>query len=70
MNCRRWVGRVPADAGTGCCLASDPARPSTKMIGSSRPRSITIPSAVLYQAVLTLMPANALPLLFAALVNA
>src|SRR5665647_2034413 len=52
-NCNRWVGRVPAEAGTARCRASDPARPRTKIMGSSRPSSITTPSAVLYQAVFT-----------------
>ena len=40
--CRRtgasWYSRVPALAGTGLCLASDPARPSAKISGANRPR--------------------------------
>ena len=40
------------------------------MIGSNRPSSITIPSAVLYHVVFTERPAKADPLLFAADVKA
>ena len=39
-------------------------------MGRKRPNTIAIPKAVLYQSVLTLSPANAEPLLFAAEVNA
>ena len=69
-NSSRWVGSVPSDAGTGFCRASEPARPRTNTIGRKRPSSITTPSTLLYQAVFTEIPANALPLLFAAEVNA
>src|ERR1700712_5618900 len=57
-NCGRWVGSVPAVTGTGACTASEPAR------------TIPTASAVLYQTVPTVMPANAEPLLLAAEVNA
>ena len=50
--------------------ASDPARPSTKMIGRNRPNTMARPSAVFHQGVLTVMPANAEPLLLDAEVNA
>jgi hypothetical protein len=69
-NCGRCVGSVPADTGTGSCRASEPASPMTSTIGRNRPSSIAIPSAVLYQVVFSLMPANAEPLLFDAEVNA
>ena len=69
-NSSRWVGSVPSDAGTGFCRASDPASPSTKIIGRNRPSSIVSPSAVLYQSVFTEMPGERRPLLFAAEVNA
>ena len=69
-NCGRWVGSVPTDAGVLPCLASEPARASTKIIGRNRPNTIARPSAVLYQSVLTVIPANAEPLLLAAEVNA
>src|SRR5512143_3658256 len=69
-NCGRCVGSVPADTGTGCWRASAPARPSTNTIGRNRPTSIASPSAVLYQVVFPVRPANADPLLFAAEVNA
>ena len=65
-NSGRWVGSVPADAGHRAPAgpASRPA-PSTKTIGRNRPSSMHSPSAVLYQAVLTVRPANAEPLLLA-----
>src|SRR5262249_37526129 len=56
--------------GTGCWAASEPAMPSTKIIGRNRPASMASPSAVLYQSVFTPIPANAEPLLLAAEVNA
>ena len=40
------------------------------MIGRKRPNTMASPSAVLYQSVLTEMPANAEPLLLAAEVKA
>src|SRR6266702_7529994 len=64
------VSSVPALAGTGCCLASDPARPSAKISGANLPSSITMPPMVLYQIVFVVRPANAEPLLFAIEVNA
>src|SRR5215469_7850829 len=64
------VSRVPALAGTGCCLASDPARPSANSSGANRPSSITMPPAMLYQYVFVPRPANAEPLLLAIDVNA
>src|SRR5262249_49509736 len=69
-NCGRWVGRVPTDSGVVPCLASEPARASTSTIGRNLPKTMASPRAVLYQLVLTLIPANADPLLFAAEVNA
>src|SRR5215470_7320325 len=69
-NSGRCVGSVPADSGTGCWRPSEPARPSTSTIGRNRPSSIASPSAMSHQAVLTVMPANAEPLLFDAEVNA
>ena len=59
------VSSVPALAGTGCCRASDPARPRAKISGANRPSSITMPPSVLYQGVFVVRPANAEPLLFA-----
>src|SRR5581483_4246243 len=70
MNSGRWVGSVPALAGTARCEASDPASPSTKIIGTNRLSNITTPSTPLYQTVLTDNPAKADPLLFDAEVNA
>jgi hypothetical protein len=69
-NCGRYVGRVPAVTGTRLWRASDPARPSTKITGRNRPNNIASPSAVLYQVVLTEIPANAEPLLLPAEANA
>ena len=40
------------------------------MIGTNRPSSMATPSAVFHQVVLTVMPANAEPLLLEAEVNA
>src|SRR3984885_2616606 len=64
------VSSVPALAGTGLCLASDPARPRAKISGANRPSSITMPPTVLYQGVLPVRPANADPLLLAIEANA
>src|SRR5215469_11813866 len=64
------VSSVPALTGTGCCLASDPARPSAKISGANRPSSITTPPTVLYQTVFVPRPAKAEPLLLAIEVNA
>src|SRR3984893_8296378 len=64
------VSSVPALAGTGLCLASDPARPSAKISGANLPISITMPPAVLYQVVFVVRPAKAEPLLLAIEANA
>ena len=64
------MGNVPIDSGVVPCLASEPASASTNTIGRNRPKTIAKPRAVLYQTVLTLIPANADPLLLAAEVNA
>src|ERR1019366_1466894 len=64
------VSMVPALAGTCCCRARDPARPSAKISGANLPSSITTPPTVLYQVVLVASPANAEPLLLAIEVNA
>src|SRR5262252_10060841 len=64
------VSMVPALAGTGCCLASDPASPSAKICGANLPISITMPPTVLYQSVLVVRPAKADPLLLASDANA
>src|SRR5215467_13758607 len=64
------VSSVPALSGTGCCLASEPARPSAKISGANRPSSITTPPTVLYQIVFVPRPANAEPLLLAIEANA
>ena len=69
-NTSRWVGSLPSAAGVMRCLDNDPASPNTNTIGRNRPSNMVIPKAALYQVVLTDMPANALPLLFAADVNA
>ena len=69
-NCGRWVGRVPIDSGVCPCRASDPASARTSTIGRNLPNAIASPSAVLYQSVLTVIPANAEPLLLAAEVKA
>src|ERR1700738_5251081 len=65
-NCGRCVGSVPSDAGVVPCLASEPASASARTIGRNLPNAMVSPSAVLNQTVLTLIPANADPLLFAA----
>src|SRR6202042_1519631 len=64
------VSGVPADAGTGCCLASDPPRASTKISAANLAISIPTPPASLYQPVAVVGPANAEPLLLAIEVNA
>src|SRR5579863_6576345 len=64
------VSSVPALAGTGCCLARDPAKPSAKISGMKRPNSITKPPTTWYQAWPELRPANAEPLLLAIDANA
>src|ERR1700755_1579349 len=64
------VSIVPALAGTGCCLASERARPSAKISGANRPISITMPPTVLYQIVFVVRPAKADPLLLACEANA
>ena len=64
------VGNVPAEAGTGCFRAREPAMASAGTISRNRPTSIARPSVVLYQSVLPVRPPNAEPLLFAAEVKA
>src|SRR5580698_6903010 len=64
------VSSVPALAGTGCCLASEPARPSAKISGMNRPNSITKPPRTWYQAWAEPRPPNAEPLLLAIEANA
>src|SRR5215831_1994517 len=64
------VSSVPALTGTGCCLASEPARPRAKISGANRPSSITMPPIVLYQTVFVVRPAKAEPLLLASEANA
>src|ERR1700746_186103 len=53
------VSSVPALAGTGCCLARDPARPSANSSGANRPSSITTPPTMLYQYVFGPRPGEA-----------
>src|SRR6516165_11600050 len=64
------VSSVPALAGVGACLASDPARPSAKIFGANRPISIVMPPAVWYHGAAVPRPANADPLLLAWEANA
>ena len=64
------VGKVPAEAGTGCLRASEPAMASAGTISTKRPISIDSPSVVLYQSVLPVRPAKAEPLLLPAEVKA
>src|SRR5580704_19155882 len=64
------VSNVPALAGPGCCLASDPARPSAKISGMNRPNNITNPPMTWYQGAAVPSPANAEPLLLAIDANA
>jgi hypothetical protein len=69
-NNGRWVGNVPAEAGTGFRRASDPASARTKIIGANLLSNITMPSTELYHTVFTDKPANAEPLLLLVEVNA
>src|SRR5689334_9529371 len=64
------VGNVPADGGTGCFRAREPAIARTSTIGRNRPASTDNPSVVLNQSVFPVSPPNAEPLLFAVDVNA
>src|SRR5580704_12584577 len=64
------VSSVPTLAGTGCCLASDPARPRAKISGANRPSSITMPPSTWYQVAAVPRPAKAEPLLLAMEANA
>ena len=57
------TGKVPALAGTSFFCASDPAMAMIGTIIRNRPMSMAMPSVVLYQGVLALRPAKALPLL-------
>src|SRR5262249_14733681 len=56
------VGNVPLVIGTYFFSASDPARARTGTIMKKRPIVMAVPNSVLYQGVLTLIPANADPL--------
>ncbi len=62
------VGKVPAETGTCFFAARRPAIASSGISIRKRPISIAKPMVVLYQGVLALMPAKALPLLPVALV--
>ena len=64
------MGKVPADGGTGCLRASEPAMASAGTISTKRPTSMARPSVVLYQLVAPLSPAKAEPLLLPAEVKA
>ena len=70
MNSGVPVGNVPAEAGTGCLRASEPAMASTAIMRKNRPTSMQMPSVVLYQSVLPVRPPKAEPLLLAADVKA
>ena len=61
---------VPAVSGTTSCLASEPARLSTSMIGRNRPMSMARPIIVSSHGVSADRPANAEPLLLAPDTNA
>ena len=60
---RPVTGKVPALAGTIFFCASEPASAMIGTIMKNRPSSMAKPSVVLYQGVLALRPAKALPLL-------
>src|ERR1700751_3511779 len=64
------VSSVPALAGTGACLASDPARPRAKSSGANRPSSMVMPPVIWYHLAAVPSPANADPLLLAWEANA
>ena len=57
---------MPAPGSTRFCAASDPASASTARIGTNRPNSIASPRVVWKNGLVTVSPANALPLLLAA----
>src|ERR1700735_4683419 len=59
------VSSVPALAGVGACLASDPARPRAKISGANRPSSIVLPPGVWKKGAAVPRPAKADPLLLA-----
>src|SRR5262249_8794433 len=59
------VGIVPTLAGTGCCLASEPARPRANTIGANRASSMAMPPVTLYQVGFVVRAAHAEPLLLA-----
>src|SRR6516165_8603470 len=56
------VGKVPLVIGTSFFFARLPAIARAGMIKKNRAISMSMPSVRLYQGVLALMPANALPL--------
>jgi hypothetical protein len=60
---RPFTGKVPALGGEACLPASDPASAMMGTIMRKRPMSMARPSVVLYQGVLAVRPAKALPLL-------
>src|SRR6185369_9238572 len=62
------VGKVPAEGGVSFLAPSEPAAASSGISIRNRPASMTRPIVVLYQGVLALRPAKALPLLPAPLV--
>ena len=57
------TGKVPALGGAIFFAASEPARAMIGTIIRKRPNSIARPRVVLYQGVLAVRPAKALPLL-------
>ena len=63
MNVPPDTGKVPVLAGTSFFCASDPAMAMMGTIIRKRPKSMAMPRVVLYQGVLALRPAKALPLL-------
>ena len=61
----RWAG-CPRRRSTRRCAASEPASASTARIGTNRPSSMQRPRVAWKKSLVTVSPANALPLLFAA----
>src|SRR5581483_6999822 len=60
------VGRVPAPGATRRCPASEPASANVARIGTKRPNSMASARVDWKKSLVTVMPANALPLLLAA----
>src|SRR5258708_37390049 len=69
-NSGPWVGKVPLVTGTFFLAARLPATARIGIRNRKRPMSCANPSVRLYHGVLTLIPANALPLLPVLLVYA